>query len=88
MVGGNGFARRGQALLVGVGIGVVDAFGDRALQVFRRTEAERARVADVELDLLAPLGLELTRAPGQFATNLVTDFRQALAGSQCGGGHG
>ena len=54
--------------------------GDRALQVLRRAEAERARVADVELDQLAALGLQLAGAPGQFAADLVTDFGQAFAG--------
>jgi hypothetical protein len=42
--------------------------------------SRRRRVADVELDQFAALGLELERAPGEFAADLVTDFGQALAG--------
>ena len=41
---GDRIARRGQALLVRVRIGAAHVVGDRALQVFRRTETERARI--------------------------------------------
>jgi hypothetical protein len=39
--GGDGLARGRQALLVGVGIGLLDALGDRALQVFRARGSRR-----------------------------------------------
>ena len=55
---GDGLAGVRQALLVGVGVGLRDLVGDRALQVFRRAEAERARVADVEFDQGASLQLQ------------------------------
>ena len=85
---GDRFARGRQALLVRVGIGVGDVVGDRALQVLRRAETEGARVADVELDQLAALGLQLAGAAGEFAADLVTDFGQAFAGLQAAGiGH-
>ena len=80
--GGDGFARGRQALLVGVGIGAVDVAGDRALQVFGGAEAEGAGVADVQLDQLAALGLQVAGAPGQLAADLVADLGQALAGGQ------
>ena len=78
--GGDGLARFRQALLVGVGIGVGDVVGDRALQVVRRTEAEGTRVADVELDQAAALAFQFACAPGEFAADLVADFGQAGAG--------
>jgi hypothetical protein len=80
-------ARGGQSLLVGVRVGVGDAVDDRALQVLRRPEAECARIADVELDLLAALGLEFARPAGEFAADFVTDFGQALAGLEGRGRH-
>ena len=84
---GDRFARLGQALLVGIGIGAGDVVGDRALQVLGRAEAERAGVADVELDQAAALGLQLARAPRQLAADLVADFGQAGAGLEAGRGH-
>src|SRR5690606_1306514 len=87
VVGGDRFARLGQALLVGVGIGAVDAIGDRPLQVFGRAEAERARVADVELDQLPALAFEFAGPAGQLAADLVAHFGQALADGQAGYGH-
>ena len=88
---GDRIARRGQALLVRVRIGAAHVVGDRALQVFRRTETERARVADVELDQLLPLGLQLPGSPRQFAPDFVADFGQAFARGERfdgRGGHG
>ena len=84
---GDRFARGGQALLVRVGIGEGDAVGDRALQVFRRTEAERARIADVELHERAALGLQLAGASCQLSADLVSDFGQAFAGLQAAHRH-
>ena len=55
-----------------------------SLQVRRRAEAEGAGVADVELDQLAALGLELEGAPGQLAADFVADFGQAFAGLEAG----
>src|SRR5690606_39717116 len=58
------------------------AFGNRALQVLRRAEAERAGIADVELDQLAAAGLQFAGAAGELAADLVTHGGQALAGLQ------
>ena len=85
--GGDRLARLRQALLVGVGIGVGDVVGDRALQVFRRAEPEGAGVADVELDQGAALGLQFAGPPGQFAADFVADFGEAGAGLEAGQGH-
>ncbi len=87
MEGGDRLARFRQALLVGVGIGAGDVVGDRALQVFRRAEAEGAGVADVELDQGAALGLQFAGPPGQFTADFVADFGQAGAGLEGGRGH-
>src|SRR5690606_14067412 len=83
-------ARGRQAELVGVRIGVVDVPDDRLLQVLRRAETERARVADVELDQLASCRLEGMGSPVALAADLVADFRQALAHGKrfFGGRHG
>ena len=78
--GGDGLARFRQALLVGIGIGARDAVGDRLLQVFRRAEAEGARVADVELDQAAPLAFQFACAAGEFAADFIADFGQAGTG--------
>jgi len=75
---------------VGVRIGAAHVIGDRALQMLGRPEAEVAGVADIELDQLAALGLQLPRSSRQFAPDLVADFGQALAGGerlQRGRGH-
>src|SRR5690606_39377153 len=69
------------------GIGAVDVIGDRPLQVFGRAEAERARVADVELDQLPALAFEFAGPAGQLAADLVAHFGQALADGQAGYGH-
>src|SRR5690606_20075990 len=87
MEGGDRLARGRQTLLVGIGIGVGDAVGDRALQVRGRAEAERAGIADVELDQGPALGLELAGPAGQFAADFVSDFGQAFAGLQAGWRH-
>jgi hypothetical protein len=84
--GGDRFARRRQALLVGVGVGFGDVVGDGALQMLRRAESEGARVADVQLDQLPALAFQFAGAAGEFAADLVADFGQALAGLQGGGG--
>src|SRR5690606_39506433 len=83
-------ARGRQAELVGVRIGVVDVPDDRLLQVLRRPETERARVADVELDQLASRRLERMGSPVELAADLVADFRQSLAHGKrfFGGRHG
>lgn len=91
VVGGHRLARGRQALLVGVGVGAAHVVGDRVLQMLGRAETERAGVADVELDQLAALGLQLAGSPGQLATDLVADFGQAFTdgeGLDGGGGHG
>src|SRR5690606_23322812 len=87
---GQRLARGRQAQLVGVRVGVVDVADDRLLQVLRRAEAERARVADVELDQLASCCLERMRSPVELAADLVADFRQSLAHRErfFGGRHG
>ncbi|MCY1248160.1 hypothetical protein D9M72_615570 [compost metagenome] len=75
---------------MGVRIGAAHVVGNGTLQVFRRAEPEVAGVADVQLDQLAALRLQLTRSPCQFAPDLVADFGQALAGGkrlQRGRGH-
>src|SRR3546814_2624730 len=66
---GDRLARGRQALLVGVGVGVGDAVGDRTLQVPGRAEPERTGVADVELDQGPALCLELAGPAGQFAAD-------------------
>ena len=78
--GGDRLAGLGQALLVGVRVGALDAVGDRALQVLGGAEAEGAGIADVELDQLPALALQLAGAPRQFAADLVADFGEAGAG--------
>src|SRR3546814_7710475 len=83
--GGDRIARGRQALLVGVGVGVGDAVGDRTLQVPGRAEPERAGVADVELDQGSALRLELAGPAGQLAADFVTDFGQAFAGGNLQG---
>src|SRR3546814_4809846 len=80
-------ARGRQALLVGVGVGVGEAVGDRTLQVPGRAEPERAGVADVELDQGPALRLELAGPAGQLAADFVSDFGQAFAGLQAGRRH-
>src|SRR3546814_10073491 len=85
--GGDRIARGRQALLVGVGVGVGDAVGDRTLQVPGRAEPERAGVADVELDQGPALRLEFTGPAGQLATDFVSDFGQAFAGLPAGRRH-
>ena len=89
--GGDGFAGGRQALLVGVRVGVGDVVGDGALQVFRRAEPERARVADVELDQRPALAFQLASSPGQLSADLVADFGEAFTGLEgglrAGGGH-
>ena len=85
---GNRLACVRQALLVGVGIGAVHVIGNGMLQMGRGTEAETARVADVELDQRASLRLQFTRSPRQFAADFVTDLGQALAGGYRQGGRG
>ncbi len=80
--------RRRQALLLGVGIGLRQVFGDGLLHVLGGAEAERTGVADVELDQRVPAGFELARPARQLAADFVTHLAQAFAGGERGGGHG
>ena len=70
------------------GIGARQVLRDRLLQVLRRPEAERARVADVELDQRDALGLEFQRPAREFAADFIADFGQAFAGDEAVVRHG
>ena len=70
-------ARREDALLVAVALGLREVLDHRQAHGLGRPEAERGRVADVQLDDLVALALELLGAP-----------RQRLRGSRSGRGPG
>ena len=87
----HGFARREDALLVAVALGLREVLEQRQAHRLGRAKAEGGGVADVELDDLVALALELLRAPRQRAADLVADVRQVAGGEHRGnrvdGGH-
>ena len=70
----DGFARREDAFLIAVGLGRRQVLDHREPHRLRRAQAEQPGVADVQLNDLVALPLELVGAPGELAANLVADM--------------
>ena len=70
----DGFARREDAFLVAVGLGRRQVLDHREPHRLGRAQAEQPGIADVQLDDLVALPLELMGAPGELAANLVADM--------------
>src|SRR5690606_15782195 len=73
-------ARGEDAFLVAVRLGRAQVLDHREAHRLRSAEAEQARIADVERDDLVALPLELVRAAGEPAANLVADVSELAAG--------
>ena len=69
-----------QSLLMAVGIRLRQIGADRFAQMCWRFEPEQAGVADIELDDVSTLPLQLKRATRQLATDFVADLIQAGCG--------
>ena len=54
---------------------------DRLAHMFGNAEAEQPGIADIQLDDVAPLGLELGGTPGEVAADLIADFGNPRAGA-------
>ena len=81
-------AGREDALLVRVGVGLVEVLDDRHPHRRGHPEAEGAGVADVELDDVVPLPLELLGAAGERPADLVADLVEVFGGSEGREAHG
>ena len=69
------------ALLMRIGIGLMEVLHDRHPHRRRHPEAEGPRIADVELDDVVAFPLELLGPAGEGATNLVLHFVKMLGGT-------
>jgi electron transfer flavoprotein beta subunit len=78
------FARGEDALRVAVALRLRHVLDHRQAQDLRGAEAERARIADVQGDDLVALTLQLQRAAGERATDLVAHVVRAFAGPDPG----
>ena len=74
-------ASREDALLVRVGIGLVEVLDDRHPHRGRHPEAEAAGIADVELDDVMAFPLELLRPAGERPADLILHLVEVLGGA-------
>ena len=73
------FAGREDALLVAVGLARGEVLDHREPHRLGRAQPEEPRIADVQLDDLVALMLELERAPRELAADLVADVFELRA---------
>ena len=86
-VHGDRFARGEDPLLVRIPFRLRQILDDREAHRRRRAEAEERRVADVQLDDLVTEQLELLRALGERAADLVADIGEVMGATECRSGH-
>ena len=87
LLGGNGFARLRQALLLAIGLAARQGIAHGLAQVCRRLESECAGIADVQAHDVAACGFQVTRPMTEGAADLVADFVEAGTGRNGSLGH-